>query len=86
MLCLSVESLSPDCALTSGLHCFCIVTDNTSCSAELSLAISVFVLIFNVDIIIIIILFHLVYMKHKVEKKQALLLMHVPMIAFYCHI
>ena len=86
MLCLSVEGLSPDCALMRGLQCFCIANDNTSRSAELGLAISVFVLIFIVDIFIIIILLYLVYMKHEVEKKRALLIKHVPMTTFYCYI
>jgi len=84
VLCLSMESLSPDCALSSGLHCFCIATDNTFCSAELVQAVSVFVLIFIVDIIIIIVLY-LVYIEHEEEKKKALLFMHVPMTVFYCY-
>jgi len=42
-------------------------------------------LYFIVDIIIIIILY-LVYMELEVEKKRALLFMHVSITAFYCYI
>jgi hypothetical protein len=48
-------------------------------------AISAFVLIFIIDIIIIVILY-LVYMNYEVEKKRALLFMHVLMTVIYCYV
>ena len=75
--------LSPDCALSGGLHCYGIATNNTVRSAEFGPANLFCILIVN---IIIIIILYLVYTEHEVEKKRALLFMHVPVTAFCCYI